>query len=312
MDISLDSEIARALGDLTEAIAHGTLSEEAYELSGNIIEAVNAAEYSAWEWRWRCFVALDAKAGAGKGRLVEIERAMMRRVATSSPKNYQLWNHRRKLAVYCAETLGKDSGGVLAGELEFTQACLAVDTKNYHAWGHRQAMLRAFAGSEDLAREFTFVTTMLERDVMNNSAWSQRAFLMEMLATPAFQATVVRTWGQEFDETTGWIERWADNEASWAYLFFVLRSLDVADVGQARTIGAAYASFLARMLKAHPTSVEVGGAALKYYEQLRGVEQDEAKRERLTGTMRSIRDRLVALDGRRAHRWNASFVAGDG
>lgn len=312
MDISLDVEVAKALEDLGEAIAQGSLSEEVYELSGNIIESVNAAEYSAWEWRWRCFMALDAKAGKEKGCLVEMERAMMRRVVTSSPKNYQLWNHRRKLAAYCAEHLGKVIGDVLATELEFTKACLEVDAKNYHAWGHRQAMLRAFGGLEDLVGEFAFVTAMLERDMMNNSAWSQRAFLMELLGTPAFQATGVRTWGQEFDETIRWIERWVENEASWAYLFFVLRSSSVGDVGQSRAIGVAYAAFLARMLKAHPTSVEAGEAALKYYKQLWDRERDEGKREKLTDMMRMIRDRLVALDSRRTHRWDMNLVSGGG
>ncbi len=307
MDISLDAEVARALASLCQAMAQGTRSEEAYELSGSIIEGVNAAEYSAWEWRWQCFVALSDKAGKDRGHLVEMERAMMRRVATSSPKNYQLWNHRRKLAAYCVECMGKDVSGVLATELEFTTACLEVDAKNYHAWGHRQAMLRAFAGSEDLVGEFAFVAGMLERDVMNNSAWSQRAFLMELLATPAFQATVVRTWEQEFDETTTWIERWVENEASWAYLFHVLRSLRVADVGQSRAVGAAYAAFLARMLNAHPTSIEAGGAALLYYKQLRERETDEAKRRMFSATMHKIRERLVGLDARRAHRWDVNF-----
>lgn len=301
MDISLDTAVAKALTDLYDAIANESLTEEAYEIAGNVIEAVNAAEYSAWEWRWRCFVVLDAKAGAGQGKLVEMERSLMRRVATASPKNYQLWNHRRKLAMYCAEDLGKEAAVVLADELEFTRACLEVDAKNYHAWGHRQAMLRALATAEDVGREFSFVTSMLERDVMNNSAWSQRAFLMEILSLPSRAGNFVRTWDQEYEETISWIEKWVENEASWAYLEFVLRSTDGR---QARD--GSYAAFLARMLKANPTSVETGAAALLHYKRLRDQEAVEAKREEWTGMMEMILKRLMALDGgRRAHRFNA-------
>ena len=52
---------------------------------------VNSADYTAWEYRWRCLQAL----GAGRAE----ELAFMQAIADVNPKNYQLWNHRRKFAL---------------------------------------------------------------------------------------------------------------------------------------------------------------------------------------------------------------------
>lgn len=52
-------------------------------------------------------------------------------IAEHSGKNYQLWNHRRLLAMH----MGKENA---IRELEFASSFLDVDEKNYHIWAHRQ------------------------------------------------------------------------------------------------------------------------------------------------------------------------------
>ena len=291
MDIALDGEQAEALEALYELIRRGQVGDEAYELSGNVIEGINSAEYSAWEWRWRCFVARTNGANGTNGTTihVDMERALMRRVATANPKNYQLWNHRRKVANYLVGELGKDREGVLAEELEFSESCLQVDTKNYHAWAHRQAVLLELGTEADLERELAFTTSLLHRDVMNNSAWSQRAFLIGSGAAV--------DWSAEFAATTGWIEECVENEASWAYLAYVARNAG-------DTVDGDHADFLARMLDQHPTSIEAGSAAFEYYEELRSAEKDDAKRAAYADTLKMLRNRLMMIDARRAHRWD--------
>ena len=51
---------------------------------------LNSADYTAWAWRWKCILAL--------GQDLEAEVPFMNHVATTNPKNYQLWNHRRRFA----------------------------------------------------------------------------------------------------------------------------------------------------------------------------------------------------------------------
>lgn len=50
---------------------------------------INSADYTAWAYRWQCLEAL--------GRLDD-EMQFINEMASRSPKNYQLWNHRRRLA----------------------------------------------------------------------------------------------------------------------------------------------------------------------------------------------------------------------
>jgi hypothetical protein len=55
----------------------------------------NSASYTAWEWRWRCLAGAPGCAG---GRSLAAEARWLADLAAASPKNYQLWNHRRRLA----------------------------------------------------------------------------------------------------------------------------------------------------------------------------------------------------------------------
>lgn len=56
-----------------------------------------------------------------------------------SPKNYQVWYHRR----FLVDAI--DGGAEAAAtELKFTKAILALDSKNYHAWSHRQWVVKRF------------------------------------------------------------------------------------------------------------------------------------------------------------------------
>lgn len=50
---------------------------------------VNSADYTAWAYRWQCLESL--------GNLDD-EMVFIKEMASRSPKNYQLWNHRRKFA----------------------------------------------------------------------------------------------------------------------------------------------------------------------------------------------------------------------
>ncbi len=50
---------------------------------------VNSADYTAWAYRWQCLESL--------GNLDD-EMVFIKEMASRSPKNYQLWNHRRRFA----------------------------------------------------------------------------------------------------------------------------------------------------------------------------------------------------------------------
>jgi len=178
----------------------GEKSARALDLTRHLI-SFNSADYTAWQWRWRCVRELGNDL-AEERQLTECVGALFweggrrggfggkpardlgvgfvaahaglwvcpppdagrlptslspttyrpsspsschatpthRRVADDSTKNYQLWNHRAKIAA----ALGPSGA---AGELEFAAQALRADEKNYHAWAHRQVGRRLAWGA---------------------------------------------------------------------------------------------------------------------------------------------------------------------
>eukprot|EP00887_Chlorella_sp_A99_P007361 scaffold2.g7361.t1 len=187
------------------AVAAGELSGRVLALTKEIILHLNSSNYSVWEWRWRCLEAL----GGPVAHAAE-ERALMRAVAARNPKNYQLWNARRRLALALGPECAEE-------ELEFAAACLAVDAKNYHAWAHRQAVLAAGAPLRLWAAELAFTERLLRDDLRNNSAWSQRRCVLGAAPAGAL-GPAAETYSSEVDWVRGQLRLALHNEAAWAYL----------------------------------------------------------------------------------------------
>ncbi len=62
-----------------------------------------------------------------------------------SPKNYQVWFHRRWLISEIFEIfeISNDvKNDLFESELLFTEECLMTDAKNYNVWGHRQFLTK--------------------------------------------------------------------------------------------------------------------------------------------------------------------------
>ena len=191
----------------------GEQSQRVLDLSEEIILNYNSAHFSVWAWRWECLLSLGIL-DTDEGVAAEIE--LLRRVATDNPKNYQLWNHRRKFGVH--------RGAEHAGhEMEFSAACLAYDAKNYHAWAHRQAILSAFGSQMPSlwAEELVVTEKFLREDLRNNSAWTQRYFILEKI--PLEQASMLlgspqEVYNREVDFVIVKINLAPHNEAAWGYL----------------------------------------------------------------------------------------------
>ncbi|KAJ9524614.1 hypothetical protein QJQ45_024213 [Haematococcus lacustris] len=164
-------EFREALAYFRAVRAKGERSQRVLELTADIIRH-NQADYSAWQLRWECLLALGSD-------LLE-EYTFTDAIMEDNAKNYQLWNHRRK----CCLVLGQ---GALARELQVTTTALAADAKNYHAWAHRQALVKAWGG-ELWSAELAYSEHCLEDDVRNNSAWNQRAFVLRHQLQAMLQA----------------------------------------------------------------------------------------------------------------------------
>ena len=115
---------------------------------------INPAHYTVWEFRRECVFALN--------RSPVHELDFVDEFADNNPKNYQIWYHRRAIAMQ----VGPDS---VEREKEFTEGVFAEDAKNYHAWAHRQYIVREFAAWEG---ELELTERFIADDMRNNSAWN--------------------------------------------------------------------------------------------------------------------------------------------
>ncbi|KIM70428.1 hypothetical protein SCLCIDRAFT_100662 [Scleroderma citrinum Foug A] len=141
-------------------VQSGEKSVRVLELTENIIRK-NPAHYSAWQYRYKTLMALDAP--------LDEELRLMDELAVKYLKTYQVWHHRRLLVQLTRAPVP---------ELEFIAGCLQVDAKNYHTWSYRQWLLAHFNNEALWVSELDFVDGMLDVDVRNNSAWHHRFFVV--------------------------------------------------------------------------------------------------------------------------------------
>eukprot|EP01023_Acetabularia_acetabulum_P035793 TRINITY_DN33785_c0_g1_i3.p1 TRINITY_DN33785_c0_g1~~TRINITY_DN33785_c0_g1_i3.p1 ORF type:complete len:310 (+),score=27.46 TRINITY_DN33785_c0_g1_i3:166-1095(+) len=163
--------------------------------------------YTLWEYRWQCFLALEES--------LHTEWDFCLQVLNLSPKNYQLFNHRRK----CFEHLFKAGDvDVTARELEFCSIAIDRDAKNYHAWSHRWYVLNTTKDLNLLKQEILYCADRIQDDPFNNSAWNQRFSV--------FQNFKLSEIDFEIDFALSQIERAPSNESGWIYIQGLLRSCD--------------------------------------------------------------------------------------
>ena len=133
----------RELMDLFRAVtAADERSERALDLTAEVIEH-NAANYTAWHFRRRCLEALGAD--------LYKELRYIEEKAYDTPKNYQIWFHRRAIV----ESLGDASS-----DLQFVSNVLLEDGKNYRECAHATTRPRDHATTRPpLAERRLFGTT---------------------------------------------------------------------------------------------------------------------------------------------------------
>eukprot|EP01026_Neomeris_dumetosa_P057530 TRINITY_DN5299_c1_g1_i1.p1 TRINITY_DN5299_c1_g1~~TRINITY_DN5299_c1_g1_i1.p1 ORF type:complete len:339 (-),score=47.88 TRINITY_DN5299_c1_g1_i1:114-1130(-) len=178
-------------------------SKRALQLTSELI-LLASSFYTLWEYRWQCLMALDDS--------LESEWDFCQQVLDESPKNYQLFNHRRK----CFEFLfAKGDAEVARKELEFAGVAIQRDAKNYHAWSHRWHILHVSQDQELVEQELKFTEKRLYDDPFNNSAWNQRFSILNQ-----FKSTDVY---KELEVALKQAKRAPSNESVWVYIQGLMR-----------------------------------------------------------------------------------------
>lgn len=141
-------------------------SPRCLRLTQHII-SMNPAHYTVWLYRFKIISTLNLP--------IPDEIAWLNEVALTYLKNYQIWHHRQLLIDHYYPQIASDPEQVsklARSETQFIGTMLAEDAKNYHVWSYRQYLvckLSLFNLPELLSTQ-----NLIEDDVRNNSAWSQR------------------------------------------------------------------------------------------------------------------------------------------
>jgi len=180
------------------------LSPRALDLTTEAI-SLNSANYTAWFFRRKLLHVLippaNSPQAADSPYTWRKELEYLNEMGRASPKNYQVWHHRRIVI----ENLDD-----VSQELSFTGEVLEEDAKNYHAWAHRQWVLDTYQVWEN---ELNYVEQLLKLDLENNSAWNQRFFIITK--TSGFTPEVIQ---REINYAFGIVKQKPNNESPWVYL----------------------------------------------------------------------------------------------
>ncbi len=133
-------------------------------------------------------------------------------VADKSPKNYQLWHHRRMVVADLRDA---------SDEKRFCSKYIVADAKNYHAWSYRMWCVRAFELWEG---ELDAVDELLDDDVRNNSAWNHRWFVVTRGGARLAPTLDHALAAAEVEYALSALERATLNESAWSYLRAAVRA----------------------------------------------------------------------------------------
>lgn len=202
---------------------------------------------------------------------------MVEGLLSEMPKNYQIWNFRRRQ--FC---IGRSSA---PQEIAYAAAALEQDQKNYHAWSHRQAVQSKVG--DDWISEMRFVDLMLEEDLFNNSAWTQRSWILQHL--PSDQRL------KEIDFTMECLRKAPHCTAAWNFLHFLMHTVDSQKI-------KSVLAFCHEILQDQPHCLPCLESLAEIYAALA---RSHRNGERFRTSCLKIWDDCAKIDPIRRHYWTA-------
>ncbi|KAM3164126.1 CAAX geranylgeranyltransferase alpha subunit [Lachancea thermotolerans] len=198
--IMYDGEYRTVMGIARALLQKLEFSERALHATSQAIDLVPAF-YTMWNYRFQIVKALYGTDGAELNR----ELDWLDEFTLNNPKNYQIWSYRQAL-------LRLHPSPEFQRELPILQSMIDDDTKNYHVWSYRRWCVLFFG---DFTIELQFASSLIARDVYNNSAWCHRMFVLKNQVPKGPPAEVLTG---ELHYTKKQIELAPQNISSWNYL----------------------------------------------------------------------------------------------
>ena len=189
---------------------------------------INSANYTAWETRWRCLEGLP-------DLFLQKEAVFLDEMLDLNPKNYQLWNYRRRFALKRGKVFEEEvrsytsyrscvMASVCTCKPEYTsieQILSFIGRKTRGKAGCLRGQAEASVHHKNLmpaclrCQEFLYSGRCLADDAKNYHAWAHRAAIAD-----AFNA-----WERELPIITKMLSEDMRNNSAWNHRFLTLQRL---------------------------------------------------------------------------------------
>lgn len=152
---------------------NGIFTIDALQLTSKILE-LNPEFNTIWNYRRDIIlnVTNDVKSDFWESELQFTMEKLKR-----FPKVYWIWNHRIWVLVNYPNATDK----IWLRELFVVDKLLSMDARNYHGWHYRRLIvktLESITGTLMDKEELKYVTTIINKNISNYSAWHQRVQLI--------------------------------------------------------------------------------------------------------------------------------------
>lgn len=188
-------------------------SERSYNLVTEVIKTV-PSYYTAYAYKFEIVKNIN------KDILEELN--WLDEFSLDNIKNYQIWSYRTELIKeHNKKNNSKESfKKMLHRENVLTMLLFDEDAKNHHVWSYKSWFLNYFEYDlDDYAAEVDYIGKLIEKDVLNNSAWCFRYKLIMDLVNKSKGEQKELLLTEELEYSEEQINKYPDNISSWNYHF---------------------------------------------------------------------------------------------
>lgn len=218
-DIMYTDEYKQLMSIFNALLKQKEYSERAYNLVNEVIETV-PSYYTAWSYKLEIVLHLK------KDIIKELEWLDV--FSLDNLKNYQIWSYRTELIKnYYKDNNSKEAfKDLLQKENVLTMVMFDEDAKNHHVWSYKSWFINYFDYSlEEYGQEIQYIGKLIDRDVLNNSAWCFRYKIICDLLKMSSDDQKKSLLEEELDYAEQQIARYPDNISSWNYHYRMIELL---------------------------------------------------------------------------------------
>lgn len=193
-------------------------SIQAMELTTKVLD-LNPEFNTAWNYRRDIITNIDRLTDEKfwqdelKFTMIQLKRF---------PKVYWIWNHR----VWTLNNIPMDQLKMWQGELVIVNALLEMDARNFHGWHYRRIVvsnIEKLTKSSLNKSEFEYVTSKINKNISNYSAWHQRVQLITDMLSNDQIVDKNEFMNKEIDYITNAIFTDAEDQSVWFYIMWMIK-----------------------------------------------------------------------------------------